>query len=173
MKEEMEHLGLADPNENPMQNLGALSYPQYNYDDRFTDIEIQKFNELFQYFDRHANGTMDVRDLPSAMRALGALITDAEIKVLINKYDPDKTGFIANVDFQSCMAEIQDKPDGSSQIRQAFSVFDKYDDNGSLSIPEMKHILERIGDPLKDGELQQFFDLVDNGSGHCSLDDIV
>ena len=42
---------------------------------------------------------MDIRDLPSAMRALGALITDAEIKVLVDKYDPDKSGFIANVDF--------------------------------------------------------------------------
>ena len=95
----LEHLGLGDPNENPLQNLGQLSYPKYNYDDRFTDIEIQKFNELFQYFDRHANGSMDIRDLPSAMRALGALITDAEIKVLVDKYDPDKSGFIANVDF--------------------------------------------------------------------------
>ena len=87
------------------------------------------------------------------MRSLGALITDSEIKVLVGKYDPDKTGYIALSDFNSCMAEIQDKPDGNKEIRQAFSVFDKYDDNGSLKISEMKHIMERIGDPLKDSEI--------------------
>lgn len=37
----------------------------------------------------------------------------------------------------------------------------------------MKHILERIGDPLKEGEMQQFFDLLDNGGEFCSLDDVV
>jgi len=59
-----------------MMNLGQISYPKFNYDDRFTDIEINRFNEMFQYFDREANGTMDVRDLNTAMRAMGALITD-------------------------------------------------------------------------------------------------
>lgn len=59
-----------------MMALGEISYPKYNFDDRFTDIEINKFAELFKYFDRHGNGTMDVRDLGTAMRAMGALITD-------------------------------------------------------------------------------------------------
>lgn len=116
---------------------------------------------------------MDTRDLANAMRSLGALITDAEVKVLIDKYDPDKTGFIALSDFNSCMAEIQDKPDGEKEILQAFSVFDKYDDNGSLKISEMKHIMERIGDPLKDSEMAQFMELIDNGSDFASMDDIV
>ena len=116
---------------------------------------------------------MDTRDLANAMRALGALITDAEVKVLIDKYDPDKTGFIALSDFNSCMAEVQDKPDGEDKIRQAFSVFDKYDDNGSLKISEMKHIMDRIGDPLKDSEMEQFMELIDNGSDFTTMDDII
>ena len=70
------------------------------------------------------------------------------------------------------MAEVQGRPDGSKQIDQAFSVFDKYDQSGSLSISEMKHVLERIGDPLKDSELKQFFELIDNGSDFCSLEQI-
>ena len=116
---------------------------------------------------------MDVRDLGQAMRIMGALITDQEVSMLIKKYDPDNTGFIANTDFQCCLAEIQDKPDGEKQIRQAFSIFDKHDQEGNLQISEMKHVLERIGDSIKDSELKSFFDLVDNGTDFCNMEDII
>ena len=92
------HLGI-DQDSNQMLNLGQISYPKFSYDDRFTDIEIQRFNELFTYFDREANGTMDTRDLGLAMRSMGALVTDKEVDMLIKKYDPSKTGYIANTDF--------------------------------------------------------------------------
>ena len=81
-------MGIEERAGETMQTLGQVSYPKYNYDDRFTDIEISKFNELFTYFDRNGNGKMDIRDLPLAMRAMGALVTDPEINLLIKKYDP-------------------------------------------------------------------------------------
>ena len=56
-----------------------MSFPNYHYDDRFTDLELTKFNDMFLYFDKNNNGTMDVKDLAKAMRAMGALITDAEV----------------------------------------------------------------------------------------------
>ena len=60
---------------------------------------------------------MDVRELGQSMRAMGALISDSEVKVLINKYDRDSTGFISFTDFKSCMAEIQGKPDDEERIK--------------------------------------------------------
>ena len=57
-----------------------MSYPNYHYDDRFTDLELTKFNDMFLYFDKKNNGTMDVQDLAKAMRAMGALITDGEVQ---------------------------------------------------------------------------------------------
>jgi len=76
------------------------------------------------------------------------------VNLLTRKYDPDRTGFIAMTDFTSCMAEVQGRPDGERQIIDAFSVFDKSDEEGKLSIKEMKHVLERIGDTVKDTELK-------------------
>ena len=72
---------------------------------------------------------MDTRDLGLAMRTMGALITDKEVDMLIKKYDPSRTGYIAITDFNSCMAEVQGKPDGIKNIESAFGVFDKYDEN--------------------------------------------
>ena len=60
---------------------------------------------------------MDVRELGQSMRAMGALISDSEVKVLIHKYDRENTGFISFTDFKSCMAEIQGKPDDEERIK--------------------------------------------------------
>lgn len=104
-----------------------MNYPEYQYDDRFTDLELTRFNDMFVYFDKKENGTMDIRDLGKAMRAMGALITDKEVNMLVKKYDSEAAGFITYTDFQSCMAEVQGRPDGEAEIRGAFSIFDKYD----------------------------------------------
>jgi Ca2+-binding EF-hand superfamily protein len=37
---------------------------------------------------------------------MGALVTDKEIKLLIEKYDDQKVGFISFIDFKSCMGEL-------------------------------------------------------------------
>lgn len=50
------------------------------------------------------------------------------------------------------MAEVQDKPDGEKNIRAAFSIFDTNGINEILSVQEMKHVLQAIGDPIKDSE---------------------
>ena len=49
---------------------------------------------------------MDTRELGQSMRAMGALISDSEVALLIKKYDQEKTGFISFTDYKQCMAEI-------------------------------------------------------------------
>lgn len=71
------------------------------------------------------------------------------------------------------MAEIQGKPDGEKNIRQAFSVFDKYSNQGDLNIAEMKHVLSRVGDPLAEQDLENFFAMLDNGSGYVNMEDVL
>ena len=138
-----------------------MSFPRFEYDDRFTELETQMFRDLFQFFDRRGDQTIDVRDLGKAMRSVGALLSDHEVKILVQKYDPRGSGFVSFVDFLSCMAEVQAKPDGEENIRNAFSVFDKYDDSQSMSLAEMKHVLSTIGDPIPEEDLEDFFKYVD------------
>ena len=56
-------------------------------------------DKMFEFFDRTNNGTIDIRNLPKAMRSMGALITNVEIVLMIKKFDPDKTRFIKFTDF--------------------------------------------------------------------------
>lgn len=119
----------------------------YSFEDKFTDIELEKFKEAFIFFDRNGDGTMKAEDVGLAMRAMGALVSDGEVKTLLRKYDPDGTQTIDLNDFIACMAEVVNKEDNPSEIKNGFSVFDK-DDNGFLPTEEMRHVLTRIGDPL-------------------------
>ena len=90
---------------------------------------------------------MKAEDVGLAMRAMGALVSNNEVKALLRKYDPDGIGTIDLNDFIACMAEVVNKDDNPGEIKNAFSVFDK-EDNGYLPIDEMRHVLTRIGDPL-------------------------
>jgi Ca2+-binding EF-hand superfamily protein len=61
---------------NPLQNIGDVSYPRYNFDDRFTDLEVRKFSDIFHYLDRDGNNQLRIEDLGTAMRAMGTLVTN-------------------------------------------------------------------------------------------------
>ena len=119
----------------------------YTFEDKFTDIELEKFKEAFVFFDRDGDGTIKSDDVGLAMRSMGALISNQEVKLLLRKYDPDNIGTIDLNDFIACMAEVVSKPDNESEIRSSFAVFDK-DDNGLMPVDEMRHVLTRIGDPV-------------------------
>ena len=97
-------------------DLGELADPKFASNSTFTELEVAKFNEVFAFFDRYGNGTMDVRDLPKALRATGVLVTDEELKFLIDKYDPTATGFISFADFQLCVGQVQNKPDSALRV---------------------------------------------------------
>ena len=144
----------------------------YAFEDRFTDIELEKFKEAFVFFDRQGDGTMSSSDVILAMRAMGALVTEHEVKNLLKKYDPDRTGTIDVNDFIACMAEVVNKEDNEHEIRNAFSVFDK-DENGMLPIDEMRHVLTRIGDPLSHEEITNYLNILDiHGDGYIRLGEL-
>lgn len=92
---------------------------------RFTDLEITKFRECFKFFDKYGDGTMLTQDAGLALRAMGALINDRDITLLVKKYDPDRSGKISFDDFTIMMSEVVDKPDNQEMITSAFSSFDK------------------------------------------------
>lgn len=145
----------------------------YSFEDKFTDIELEKFKEAFIFFDRNGDGTMKAEDVGLAMRAMGALVSDGEVKSLLRKYDPDGTQTIDLNDFIACMAEVVNKEDNPSEIKNGFSVFDK-DDNGFLPTEEMRHVLTRIGDPLSQEEITNFLNILDvHGDGYVRMNHLM
>ena len=54
---------------------------------------------------------MPTQDVGLALRACGALISDREVKKLVNKYDSSHKGKIVFEDFLQMMLETNDKLD--------------------------------------------------------------
>lgn len=115
---------------------------------------------------------MLVADVGLAMRAMGALVTGKELRILLDKYDQDRTGKISQDDYINMLAEIDWSPDSPEEIRTAFASFDKSED-GMLDIEEMKHVLQRIGDVLTPEETANFIGMIDNfGDGFARMNDL-
>ena len=97
----------------------------FDYREKFTELEIEKFKEAFTFFDRSGDGTMKVETLSLALRSMGALVSEKEVKLLVAKYDPDNVGKISQDDYINIMSEVVNKPDDKDIIKSAFSAFDK------------------------------------------------
>lgn len=89
----------------------------YAFDDKFTDVELEKFKEAFLFFDRDGDGTISNDDVPLALRSMGALVSNEEVSTLLKKYDPDRTGVVDQNDFIACLAEVMNKDDNEDLIR--------------------------------------------------------
>ena len=83
---------------------------------KFTENDLTALRECFAFFDLNSDGTMKTTDVPTALRAMGALVNDREVKVLTQKYDSDKVGRVTFDDYASMMSEVRDKPDDTNQI---------------------------------------------------------
>ena len=116
---------------------------------------------------------MKTESIGLAMRSMGALVSAKELKLLVAKYDPDRTGKLGSDDYINMMAEVVDKPDDKDIIRSAFSAFDKQE-NGLLDIEEMKHVFTRIGDTLSPEEVINFTNVLDtHGDGFARMNDVL
>ena len=51
----------------------------YAFEEKFTDIELEKFKEAFIFFDRDGDGTIKGEDVGLALRSMGALVTSQEV----------------------------------------------------------------------------------------------
>eukprot|EP01017_Pseudomicrothorax_dubius_P010089 TRINITY_DN13561_c0_g1_i4.p1 TRINITY_DN13561_c0_g1~~TRINITY_DN13561_c0_g1_i4.p1 ORF type:complete len:214 (+),score=63.56 TRINITY_DN13561_c0_g1_i4:34-675(+) len=153
--------GLLEPNK-----ISEVFLDQYGFEDKFSEEELKAFKESFVFFDRDGDGTMATEDLALALRSLGFLVTNLEVKDLIKKLDPDSTGSIDIRDFFSAIADVSNKVDNLEQIKKCFAIFDK-DNSGIIKIEEFRHVLSHLGDALGEYEMNAILkelDLYNNGT---------
>ena len=116
---------------------------------------------------------MKTEDVGLALRSMGALITGKEIRIFIEKYDPNRTGKVSQDDYINMLAEIEWKPDTEDDVKDAFSAFDKSGD-GELSLDEMRHVLSKVGDTLTPEEAGNFLAALDTyGDGKGRMHELL
>ena len=143
--------------------------------DNFSEAEVNMIKDSFAYFDRDGDGTISTEEVALSLRAIGCLCTDKDVDQLIRKYDPENTQVLDLKDFINCAGELQihNNIDNEDDIKAAFQIFDK-DDNGMIKLEELRHVVNRIGDPMQHEEIEAFIQEVQGDDQvNLSMEDIL
>eukprot|EP00296_Roombia_truncata_P000683 JP436370.1.p1 GENE.JP436370.1~~JP436370.1.p1 ORF type:complete len:158 (+),score=49.73 JP436370.1:20-493(+) len=118
--------------------------------DQLSEDQKKEFYECFEMFDTNRDGTIEAKELGTAMRSLGQNLSPAEVQELLEEFDSDKNGSISFNEFLEIMARrmaVQDSID----LNSAFQEFDENGD-GHISKDELRLMLNRLGDKLTKDE---------------------
>uniref|UniRef100_A0A5F8AB31 Centrin 2 n=1 Tax=Macaca mulatta TaxID=9544 RepID=A0A5F8AB31_MACMU len=118
-----------------------------------TEEQKQEIREAFDLFDADGTGTIDVKELKVAMRALGFEPKKEEIKKMISEIDKEGTGKMNFGDFLTVMTQKMSEKDTKEEILKAFKLFDD-DETGKISFKNLKRVAKELGENLTDEELQ-------------------
>ncbi|XP_055148601.1 centrin-1 [Symphalangus syndactylus] len=138
-----------------------------------TEDQKQEVREAFDLFDVDGSGTIDVKELKVAMRALGFEPRKEEMKKMISEMDKEGTGKISFNDFLAVMTQKMSEKDTKEDILKAFRLFDD-DETGKISYKNLKRVANELGENLTDEELQEMIDEADrDGDGEVNEEEFL
>lgn len=138
-----------------------------------TEDQKQEVREAFDLFDADGSGTIDVKELKVAMRALGFEPRKEEMKKMISEVDKEGTGKISFNDFLAVMTQKMAEKDTKEEILKAFRLFDD-DETGKISFRNLKRVANELGENLTDEELQEMIDEADrDGDGEVNQEEFL
>lgn len=122
--------------------------------------EIEEIKEAFNLFDTDGSGTIDPKELKSAMQSLGFEAKNATIYQMIGDIDKDGSGSIDFDEFLDMMTAKMSDKDSKEDIGKVFNLFDD-DKTGKISIRNLKRVARELGETMSDAELMEMIERAD------------
>ena len=136
-----------------------------------TEDEIEEIKEAFDLFDTDGSGTIDPKELKSAMESLGFEAKNQTIYQMISDLDKDGSGAIDFDEFLDMMtARLSDK-DSRDDINKVFRLFDD-EKAGFITIKNLRRVAKELGETMTDEELLEMIERADSdGDGRVTPED--
>lgn len=177
----------------PPQPLASLPPPPMSGLRELTSDQQQEVREAFDLFDTDGVGTIDIKELKVAMRALGFEPRKDEIRQLVTSvtHDAGSAGFgstlpqganaaaareigvITYPQFLQIMSQMMTQRDSREEMLKAFRLFDD-DETGKITFKNLKRVAMELGENMTDAELQEMIDEADrDGDGEVGEEDFL
>jgi len=133
-----------------------------------TEVQKSEIKNAFDLFDVDDSGSIDRRELKTAMNALGCGATKEEIDHVIGAVDDDVgveegAGEIEFDEFLLLMKGMMLEATPQDTMIRAFGLIDKKH-TGKLTFQTLKDAIRGLGDKTPDEEIQEIVDMLgDNG----------
>jgi len=138
-----------------------------------SEAQVAEIKEAFELFDIDGSGTIDAKELNTAMRALGMEASADEVRKMIEDIDKDGSGTIDFDEFLTMMSARVENADSREAQMKLFALFDD-DKTGTITFANVKRVATDLGENMSDEELQEMFDCGDvDGDGVVSEDEFI
>ena len=134
------------------------------------EYQMAEVREAFRLFDLDHSGDIDLRELGTVLRALGANPSQDELAAMMAQVDDDNSGRIEFEEFCKLLATKIQVTDTQAELQEAFHVFDE-NDTGEISTASLRTIVSGLAEHLNPEEVDEIIELVDTGrTGRVSLE---
>jgi len=138
-----------------------------------TEELVAEFKEVFMLFDKDEDGVINMTELAVMMKSLGQRPSETELEKMVQAVDQDGSGQIEFNEFLQMMARRMSGIESEEELREAFKCFDK-DDDGFLTVGELRHIMTSLGDKMTNLEVDDMVREADrDGDGKVNYQEFV
>ena len=136
--------------------------------------ELEECRDIFGLLDANNNGSIDLSELGTGLRALGLNPSLSEIRSLMQKHDKDGSSTLIFDEFIGMYKEtLSGKAQREHDLREQFTRLDTNKD-GKISVEELRALLLEGEEAFSEEELHMVFSEFDlNNDGFITLSEFM